>query len=39
MFIFKVKTRSNSAGGSYFTHRIIESRRVGKKSQQEGFKR
>ena len=34
MFIRQTKTRSSSAGGSYFTHRIVESRRVGKKVSQ-----
>lgn len=34
MFIRQTKTRSSSVGGSYFTHRIVESRRVGKKVSQ-----
>ena len=31
MFIRQTKTRSTSDGGSYFTHRLVESKRVGAK--------
>lgn len=31
MFIRQTRTRSNSTGESYFTYRLVESRRVGKK--------
>lgn len=31
MFIRQTQTRSNSSGSSYFTYRLVESRRVGKK--------
>jgi len=34
MFIRQTKTRSNTSGESYFTYRIVESRRVGKKVSQ-----
>lgn len=34
MFIRQTKTRSATSGDSYFTHRIVESRRVGKKVSQ-----
>jgi len=34
MFIRQTKTRSTSDGGSYFTHRLVESKRVGAKVQQ-----
>jgi transposase len=34
MFIRQTQTRSSSTGGSYFTHRLVESRRVGKKVSQ-----
>ena len=34
MFIRQTHTRSNSNGGSYFTHRLVESRRVGRKVSQ-----
>jgi transposase len=34
MFIRQTKTRSGASGGSYFTHRIVESRRVGRKVSQ-----
>ncbi len=31
MFIRQTQTRSNNTGGSYFTYRLVESRRVGRK--------
>jgi len=34
MFIRQTKTRSTSDGGSYFTHRLVESNRVGTKVRQ-----
>ena len=34
MFIRQTKTRSTSDGGSYFTHRLVESKRVGAKVRQ-----
>ena len=34
MFIRQTKTRSGASGDSYFTHRIVESRRVGRKVSQ-----
>jgi transposase len=34
MFIRQTKTRSTSDGGSYFTHRLVESKRVGPKVRQ-----
>jgi len=34
MFIRQTQTRPNSDGGSYFTYRLVESRRVGKKISQ-----
>jgi transposase len=34
MFIRQTQTRSNSTGDSYFTYRLVESRRVGKKVSQ-----
>lgn len=34
MFIRQTKTRSTKTGESYFTHRLVESRRVGKKVSQ-----
>jgi transposase len=34
MFIRQTKTRSASDGGSYFTHRLVESKRVGAKVRQ-----
>lgn len=34
MFIRETKTRSTSSGDSYFTHRLVESKRVGKKVSQ-----
>ena len=34
MFIRQTQTRSSSTGGSYFTHRLVESRRVGRKVSQ-----
>ncbi|MFT6182242.1 MAG: hypothetical protein ACJA16_004746 [Akkermansiaceae bacterium] len=34
MFIRQTKTRSTSDGGSYFTHRPVESKRVGAKVRQ-----
>jgi transposase len=34
MFIRQTQTRPNSDGGSYFTHRLVESRRVGRKVSQ-----
>lgn len=34
MFIRQTQTRSTGTGGSYFTHRLVESKRVGKKVRQ-----
>lgn len=34
MFIRQTQTRSNQTGESYFTHRLVESRRVGRKVSQ-----
>ena len=34
MFIRQTQTRPNSTDGSYFTHRLVESRRVGRKVSQ-----
>lgn len=34
MFIRQTQTRSSSTGSSYFTHRLVESRRVGRKVSQ-----
>ncbi len=34
MFIRQTQTRSSATGGSYFTHRLVESRRVGRKVSQ-----
>jgi transposase len=34
MFIRQTQTRSTDTGGSYFTHRLVESKRVGKKVSQ-----
>jgi hypothetical protein len=34
MFIRQTKTRSTSDGGSYFTHRLVESKRIGAKVRQ-----
>lgn len=34
MFIRQTKTRSNNSGGSYFTHRLVESKRIGNKVRQ-----
>jgi transposase len=34
VFIRQAQTRSSSTGSSYFTHRLVESRRVGKKVSQ-----
>lgn len=34
MFIRQTKTRSNNSGDSYFTHRLVESKRIGEKVRQ-----
>lgn len=34
MFIRQTQTRSSSTGGSYFTHRLVQSKRVGRKVSQ-----